>query len=425
MDKILYYASKVQNNRYLKAISGGLMATLPLTFIGSIALLLSSLPVTFWQNIVSGSGFSKYLILAYDLTVGIIALYATFFIGYQLSSELGHDKTTAVPAGIVSIFSFLMMTPLVAINKTTSTLDMSKLGAKGLFTAMIVGLVFSRLYVLFIDKKLVIHMPDGVPPFVSNSFASVVPMILTGVIAIVTSRLFGLTTAGSFSDFIYSILSAPLQHLTSSIWSLLFIVALQMIFWFFGVHGSLIVSAFITALYLPMDVQNMDAVSRGVSNSHLPNILGYMFYNLFAGIGGAGGTFSLIIVILIFAKSKQLRAVAGLGAIPGLFTINEPVVFGLPLILNPIMAIPFILTPFIQILIGYFGILLGIAPHLSGIQLPFGLPIVLGGFLEGGWRVALLQIIAIAVGCLIYFPFVKVFDKQKLAEEATGSASIE
>ena len=194
-----------------------------------------------------------------------------------------------------------------------------------------------------------------------------------------------------------------------------------MVLWFFGLHGSLVVGSFISALYLPMDTMNMEAVVAGVANSDLPNIMGKSFYELFAGIGGAGGTLSLIIAMLIFAKAKQHKAIAKLAVGPGCFTINEPIVFGLPLILNPIMAIPFILVPLVQVFLAYLAIASNIVPRLSGVQVPFGTPILFNGFVAGGWRVAALQVALIAIGILIYFPFLKVLDKQALKSEEVSS----
>ncbi|MHC5247206.1 PTS sugar transporter subunit IIC [Enterococcus sp. LJL90] len=413
MDNVLVFADKISNNKYLKAISNGLMATLPVNIIGSVALLLAVLPIDFWQEFIVNINIKPYLMVGYNVTVGVISLYSAYLVGYRLAKEF---KQSGVQAGIISLFAFLVLTPLITLEETT-TLDISKLGAQGLFTAMICGLVFSRLYCLILEKNVTIKMPAGVPPFVTDTFASLVPAIITGFFAIIVSWLFSFTSYGSFSDFIYSILATPLQNLSSSVGSLLFIVFIQMALWFFGIHGSLVVGSFVTALYLPMDVQNMDALASGVATSELPNILGKTFYSLFSGIGGAGGTLSLIIVILLMAKSKQARTVANLSAVPGLFTINEPIIFGLPLILNPIMAIPFILTPLVQTAIAYFAILSGLFPRLNGVQVPFGTPILLNGFLAGGWKVAALQVICVIVGCLIYIPFVKVLDKENVKNE--------
>lgn len=416
MDQVLVIADKISNNKYLKAISNGLMATLPINIIGSIALLLAVLPVNAWQKLLGSLQIGGYLSMGYSMTVGVISLYAAFLIGHQLATEFGQ---TGVPAGIISLFSFLMVTPMITIGETT-TLDIGKLGAQGLFTAMICGLVFSRLYCFILEKKVIIKMPAGVPQFVSDTFASLIPAIITGFSAILVSWLFGFTSYGSFSDFIYQILATPLQNLSSSVGSILFIVFIQMALWFFGIHGSLVVGSFITALYLPMDVQNMDALASGVARSELPNILGKSFYDIFAGIGGAGGTLSLIIVILLFSKSQQARTVSKLSAVPGMFTINEPMIFGLPLILNPIMAIPFILTPLVQTLIAYLGIWSGLFPRLSGVQVPFGTPIFLNGFLAGGWKISVLQLICVLAGVALYLPFIKLLDKDHLAKEAAN-----
>jgi len=415
MDKVMMFANKMGNNSYLKAISNGLMATLPVNILGSISLLLAVLPVDFWQGFLDTVGLRPYLMTTFNVTVGVIALYGAFFIGYQLAKNLNQ---AALPGGLVSLFTFLLMTPMIATETGGLTLDSSRLGAQGIFTAIIAGLIFTKLYCVFLDKKIMIKMPDGVPPFVSETFAGLLPVALTGIVAIIIARLFGATTWGSFSDFITTVVAMPLQGLSSHVGSLLFIVLIQMSLWFFGIHGSMVVGPFITALFLPMDVANMEALASGYANADLPNVMGQTFYNIFSGIGGAGGTLSLIIVILIFAKSKQTRAVGKLATVPGMFTINEPMIFGLPLLLNPIMAIPLILTPLIQTTIAYFGIASGIFPRLSGVAVPFGTPIFVNGFIAGGWSIPILQLICVAAGCLVYYPFLKVLDKQRLKEEA-------
>lgn len=412
-DRIMESAMKVQSNKYLNAIALGLMATLPINLMGSVALLLMVLPVDFWQSFLGTIGLTPYLSIAFSVTVGIISVYASFLIGYQLSENF---EQRPVPGGLVSLFSFLMLTPLLSTEEFT-TLDSGRLGATGLFAAMISALIFARIYVFFAERKIGIKMPEGVPPNITSVFEGAVPVILSATAAMFLAFAFGATSYGSFSDFVYSVLAAPLQGLSSNVGSLIFIVLIQMIFWFFGIHGSNIVGGFVDGLYLPMDVQNMEALQSGTANSDLPNILGKSFYSVFSGIGGAGGTLSLIIVVLMFAKSQQYTQIAKLSLVPGLFTINEPIVFGLPLVLNPILAVPFILTPLVQTLVAYLGIASGLFPRLSGVQVPFGLPVGLNGFIAGGWRIAVLQVICIAVGCLLYYPFVKISDKRAVAQE--------
>lgn len=413
IEKVMGFASKVQTNKYLMAISNGLMGTLPIMLIGSIALLLAVLPIDFVSGFLANIGLTPYLLGAYTLSVGVISIYAAFLVGYQLAKNFNQD---GVIAGIISVFSFFILTPLVATDAGT-TFNMTMLGAQGLFTAMISGLLFTRIYCFFIDKKITIKMPDSVPPVVSNVFAGLLPAIFTGIIAIIVALLFGYTSWGSFSDFVYSIISLPLSSLSGSVWSLIIIVFMQMALWFFGLHGSLVVGSFVTALYLPLDVANMDALAAGASNSELPNTLTKSFYDIFSGIGGAGGTLSLLVVMFLIAKSKKHRTLAELSVVPGCFTINEPLVFGMPLILNPIMVIPFIAVPIVQTGFAYLAIASGIFPRLSGVQVPFGIPVLFNGFIAGGWMISLLQVLCILLGILIYIPFFKILDKQAVLEE--------
>src|SRR5574337_401284 len=179
-NKALIISEKVGNNVYLKAISNGLMATLPINIIGSLALLLAVLPVKPWTDFIGKIGLTATLLNTYSLTVGVISIYASFLIGYQLASNL---KQNSMSAGIVSLLSFLILTPMVTLDKIT-TLNNSKLGAAGLFTAMIASLLFSRIYCYFNAKSVGIKMPDSVPPFVRNVFANLVPLIISASSAI-------------------------------------------------------------------------------------------------------------------------------------------------------------------------------------------------------------------------------------------------
>lgn len=407
--KVLDVAQRVQNNIYLSAISQGLMLTLPILMIGSVALLLAVLPIGPWKTFITDTGIKSYFLAASTLTTSLIALYSTFCIGYEFARLKNKD---GLSAGIISVFFFLMLTPL-----KEGALDTSWLSAQGLFAAMIAALLASKLYTLCIEKKITINMPEGVPPFVSKTFSSLLPGIIVGIVALIVAIIFGKTSFGSFAQFIYSMVAKPLEGLTGSVWSLVFIVFIQMILWFFGIHGSLVVGSFITALYLPLDTMNMEALAAGTSMNELPNILGKSFYSTFAGIGGAGGTLSLLIVMLLISKSKKNKALSKLSIVPGMFTINEPVVFGYPMILNPIMAVPFILTPLVQVAVAYLATAIGLVPRLNGVQVPFGMPIFVNGVIAGGWKIAVLQVVLVLIGMAIYFPFFKFSDSKDYQNE--------
>ncbi len=408
INKALELSGKISSNKYLDSISKGLMSTLPILMIGSLALLIGVFPYDPWLNFIGSVGISKYLLAASTLTTSCLSIYAAFLIGYRLA---GHFQVDKIPAGIISIFAFFITTPLTE----DGTLMMDFMGAKGLFGAMIASLVATRLYCLFMSKeKLKIKMPEGVPPMIANTFTALIPGIIVGFIFIIIAFLFSFTTWGSFTQMIYSVVVTPLNSLGGSVWSLVVLLLVQMFLWFFGIHGSNVIQGVVTAVYLPMATVNMEAIAAG---KEAPNILCNVFYDTFSGIGGAGGTLSLCIILLLFAKSKQNKEMGKLGIIPGLFTINEPVVFGYPLIMNPIMAIPFIITPIVQTLIAYFAMYIHLVPKLSGVQVPWCMPIIIKPLLAGGWQAAILQAVCIVVGCLIWYPFFKVSDKQRLNEE--------
>ncbi|WP_289108456.1 PTS sugar transporter subunit IIC [uncultured Dubosiella sp.] len=410
IDRVLEFAAKFQANIYLDSISKGLMGTLPITMIGSIALLLAVLPIEPWTNFIASIGVTPYLLAASTVTTSCLSIYAAFLIGYRLAHHLQVDE---IPGGLISLFAFFIATPL-----TEGVLTMSYMGAQGLFTALIASLLATRIYAALMKcDALKIKMPPSVPGMIATTFSTMIPAILVGLIFIAIAVIFSYTPWGSFAEMIYSIVATPLMNVGGSIWSLVLIVLVQMILWFFGIHGSLVVGTVVSAVYMPMALENMELYAAGTPASELPHILGNTFYSLYAGIGGAGGTLSLLIVMFLFAKAKQNKELAKLAGIPGLFVINEPIVFGYPLILNPIMAIPFILTPIVQLLIPYFATVMGLIPPLTGVQVPFGLPVVINGFMGGGWTAALMQIIDIAVGCLIWFPFFKISDAQMYKEE--------
>ncbi len=409
LDKLMRVAAKVQGNVYLDAISKGLMQTLPILIIGSLALLFAVIPIDGWLAFLESTGIKTYLMAASTVTTSCLSLYACFLIGNRLAKNFDADGITA---GIISVFCFLVVTPLAE-----GALNMTWMGAQGLFTAMIVSLVSTRLYCLLIkNDKIVIKMPESVPPAISSTFKGLIPAIIIGVVFIAIAVLFSLTSWGSLTNMVYTLLAAPLQTMGTSIWAYLVIVLFQMILFFFGIHGALVVQPIINAVYLPMDAQNMELVMAGAANADL-NILGKTFYSLFTGIGGAGGTLSLVILILLIGKSKQYKTIAKLGGIPSLFTINEPIMFGMPLVLNMMMAVPFILTGLVQSLVAYLSIAIGLVPHLNGVQVPFGTPILVNAFLAGGWQASVLQIVLIIIGMAIYYPFFKIIDRKAAEEE--------
>jgi len=192
-------------------------------------------------------------------------------------------------------------------------------------------------------------------------------------------------------------------------------------FWFFGVNGGSVVGAVFNPILQTLSAENLSALQSG---NALPNIISQQFQDLFATFGGAGSTLSLLIAMLFICKSKRIKELGKIAFIPGLFGINEPIIFGLPIVLNPVLLVPFILVPTMNIVISYIVMNLGLVPFCSGVAIPWTTPVIISGFLSTGWRGAVLQLVLLVLGVFVYIPFIKVMDKQYLLDEqkAVGDA---
>lgn len=411
-DKGQFYASKIQQNRYMSAVSSGLSSLLPVMVIGAFSSLLSSMQLGNYQELIIP--IKQYLALPAEYTTNMLAIYAVFMIANRLAHSFEKD---GILAGITALISFFIVTPISFIQTETggfNALTFDWLGAKGLFAAIIIGLISCRLYIFIIDKKLVINMPDGVPPMISKSFSSLIPTTLVCIVFVLVFALFEQTAYGSFHQAVYSILQLPLQGLGNSIWSMLIAVFLMQLLWVLGIHGAIVVMTVMTPIWTALDLENLYAFQNGLER---PNIIsGMTVYSMLPPMIG------LALVLLFFTRSKELRTIAKLGAPGTLFGIHEPLIFGLPVVLNPILAIPFTMSPVICLGIGYLLTVTGIVPIGFGITIPFGTPIILQGLVGGSWKFALVQILLIPVCMLIWYPFVNILDKQKLiSEEKIGS----
>src|SRR5699024_5148317 len=191
-------------------------------------------------------------------------------------------------------------------------------------------------------------------------------------------------------------------------WAVSLIWILSNFIWFFGIHGIVIVSI-VNPILISIDLENLEHTSAGTEPIH---IIGKNFTNVYGGMTGAGIIMGLIILMTFFAKSKQYRTLGKLSIVPDIFSIAEPAIFGTPIVLNLVLIIPFVLIPTISILVAFFLTKIGILPILSGIQLPWSTPVILQGFLLGGWRVALYQIFLLAFSAIVYYPFFQVLDKR-------------
>lgn len=404
-------SQKISQNKILKGITGGFSAMLPVTMVGAIFTLLANLNFEFYQNIITSIGLKSVFALAADYTTNMIALYAVFLIARAEALVIGMESEDAIASGVMALMFFLILIPLGEANAVALTF----LGAAGLFTAMIVGTAIPWIHYIFVKNHITIKMPDSVPPMISKSFAALIPACAIALLACLLRKVGDATEAGSITMLIYNVLRAPLAKLGNSPFTMLVLLLICNLLWFFGIHGGMVTMPIQNMLYMQLTNENMAAFAAGET---LPNIVtGGAWFGM-GNIGGSGCAIGLCLCILLFAKSAQYKALKPVSTPAGLCAISEPMVFGVPMVLNPIMLIPMLLAPTVTFTLGYLAMASGLVPYMAAGAAPSGTPVLLSAlFTWGDIRGLILQLVLIAVSTLIYFPFFKMADNQALKTE--------
>ncbi|MDO4198332.1 MAG: PTS transporter subunit EIIC [Erysipelotrichaceae bacterium] len=408
-------ANKISEMQFLGALGATFQILLPVILIGSFACLGAFLDIAAWQNFVGSTGLNMVFMKTQSLSLSIIALYVAIVLPYEYAKRLS-DDINPISAAVVSFMAFLMVTP----HELYTALPTTWFGYPGLFGAMIVTYLVVRFMKLLIDKKVYIKMPAGVPAFVEASFKSIVPAVLVAVIAMTVETLMEGTSYGSIHQVIYSLVQTPLQSLGLTLPAYLFVQILSTLFMFCGIHGNSIFSI-ITPLTMAASAQNLEAYA---ANSALPNIITSSF-SVFCQPGGIGCTFALAFLLAFAAKSKRLKTLGRMSVVPAIFGINEPLIFGIPILLNPMLFIPYVLSPIVCTCTSYFSMALGIVPRPTGVEVNWTMPQFVSGFLAQGWQSVVLQIVNVLITAAIWYPFFKMVDKQITEEEAAAEAAAE
>lgn len=407
---LMKFSATISSSKILTSISNGFSAIMPIIIMGSIVGLFRDLQITPYQTFIANTGIYDVLNVIYSLTVDLLSLYVVYFFGKEMAAK--HGVESHVP-GMLSVVAFLITCPLgsITVDDTTTTfISFDYLGSAGLFTAIIVGLLVGRLYALFISKNLTIKMPDGVPPMISESFSGLISTFIIAVIFGVVNAVFSVTSWGSLPACISALVSAPFSAVAGNIVGFTILAMAGCVLWFFGIHGESAFLGIVIPLFLPMALENQAAAAAG---EELPNIVGLNFSGAYVNYWVLG----LAIAVLLVAKSKRYKMVGRLGVAPAVCAISEPFVFGLPLVMNPIMLIPLLLTRFVSIILPWFCTYIGLVPKLNGTLIATGTPIILSGIMSGGVAIVLMQLVIVAVDCLIFVPFVRSADKMALADE--------
>jgi PTS system cellobiose-specific IIC component len=429
---LIPFSQKVSDSKVLRGISGGFSAMLPVVMAGAIFTLLSSLNIGPYQTFITSIGLKSILAIPADYTTNMISLYAVFLIGKAEAEAIGEQmKMHSVSSGIISLMFFLILIPLGVTGKTTAgeavtvagAVNTTFFGSAGLFTAMIVGLCIPWLHYFFVKHNITIKMPESVPPMISKSFSAMIPAILLAALAIVVRLLCAMTSYGSATMLIYGLLKAPLTAMAASPVTIIVLLLVCNILWFFGIHGGMVANAIMGALYTQITLENLAAYGAGEA---LPNIITTQAWSVIGNIGGSGCAIGLCLCMFFFAKSERYKTLRAISTPAGLCAISEPMVFGVPMVLNPILLIPMLVVPVVTFLLGYAAMATGLVPYMNGVTISMGTPLFLSGFLAfGDFRGVLLQLVLVAVSMAGYYPFFKMVDNQALKEEAAAEAGTE
>ena len=410
-------AFKMSNQRHMRAIRQGIVATLPLTIVGSFFVILLNLPITGYAEFIEP--YKAIVDVPFRFTVGILALYATYGMGAALAKSYDLDE---VGGGLLATVGFLIST-VVPVQVTESVegviasgryLNIASLSSSSLFGAIVASIISIEIYRIMKEKKITIKMPEGVPPEVSNSFAALLPALVIILLFWVLRHFLNFDISALLSKLLM-----PLKDVLAgnSLIGGLITVFLITFFWTLGIHGPAIMGPVIRPIWDVSIAENMTEFTNGVAASNLPNIFTEQFLQWFVWIGGAGTTLALVFLFLT-SKSKYLKSLGRLSLLPGLFNINEPIIFGAPIVMNPVLAIPFILAPLVLTTLSYFLTITGVIPLMMA-RLPFTMPSPVAAVMSTNWNLmaGVLVVINFVIALLIYYPFFKMFEKQQLSKE--------
>lgn len=453
---LLPIASKIGAEKHLVALRDAFIGTLPATMAGSVAVMINAilrdLPPQFIDGYDGGSipviseiiGINGYV---WNGTLAIAGLIFIFSWGYNLARAY---KVNELAGGIVSTaaaisgirFSFSGTVEGLALDQSTidvlgeagwdatadsitangwGWLPLNSLDGNFYFTAMIVGFVATMIYIKLMQANITIKLPDSVPPAVSKAFASIIPataaLYIIGTFYFVFAKIVPDLT---FQEWIQETIALPLLGLSQGFGAVALTTLFVQIFWFFGIHGPNVLAPILEGVFGVAQLENVNLFQEGGAQLVIEE--GYTWvrgsFDAYSWFGGSGGTIIMILVILLFSKREEYQTVAKLSVGPGIFNINEPVLFGLPVVLNPIMFIPFVVTPVISVAIGYFATTMGLVNPVSQ-QVAWVTPPFLLSFLATGadWRAPIVTLVAMAVSFVIWVPFI--ISANKMTPETT------
>lgn len=425
--------AKVSAWRPVRAIVAAGMASIPFTIVGSMFLVLSVIPQAFpvsfietiWENSIDK--LSPLYLQAYNCTMGILSLYFAIVIGYEYTKIFVDEEDLNVDpvyGALLSVFAFFLTIPELVISNNTfdylnvdgATINgwtiggnsLDRLSTSGMFTAVLMSILAVQLYKTCIKRRWVVKMPDAVPEGVSRSFSALIPAAVVAIVVLIINGVFV-----ALGTDIYNVVAIPfgfVKNIANSWIGIVVIYLLVHALWIVGIHGANIVMGLVNPILLANMAENVNGAQIAYAGE---------FTNSYVTMGGSGAMLLACVWLAFAARSSQLKMLGRAAMGPAIFNINEPLIFGLPVVYNPILALPFMIAPIVAATIGYWSIKLGFAA-VSIVQTPWPTPIGLGAYVGSGGSIgALITALLCAVASfIVWYPFLKMYDNQLLKEES-------
>lgn len=425
IDKLGQFANVFNSLHYIMAIKAAFITLMPVIIVGAFSVLMSNMIFDSQNGLAYFDIFSGLTVLkpiATNLgyaTLNFLTIGAVFLIAIELGRINGNK--TLFP-GMLAIICFISVQPTfinVVINHETVLIEnvIAKqfTDTKSLFLGMFIAIfsveVYSKLLTI---ERLKVKMPDSVPSNVSASFSALIPAIITTSFIATCGFVFFKLTGMYLYDAIYMVIQQPLESVIQSLPGLLILMFFAQLFWVIGIHGNQMVKPIREPLLLGAIMVNMNDFNQGIEPT---NIITMPFWDVYMSIGGSGCTIGLLIAVYIAIRRKDMREITKLSTGPGIFNINEPIIFGMPIMLNPILAIPFIITPLITGTIGYIATSIGFAGK-AVVMIPWTTPPIISAYLStaGSIGAVITQIICIVIAIIIYLPFLKIAENRLNAQ---------
>ncbi len=413
-------AEKMAANKTIQSITNGMMAVLPISLGVAFIAIVGQFPFEPWQMLLAQLGLTQVITDFINITTGLYALYIVVTIAYETAKI---EEVSPITPTILSLSFFLILVPQqqieLGLDWWAAMITTSSIGSDGIFVAMIVAILVTKFYAYMKKRNMfVIKLPDSVPNMVSESLGPTFIAMLIFIQAFILKAGFNVSPFGDAITFVNSIVTAPLSFIGSSPLSVILVFTFANLLWFFGIHPAAIINLFY-AVTAPIYIYNIEAFLAGNPQPYLE----FMFVTAIIMVGGTGNTIGLAIDMLT-AKSEKFKAMRALTLVPSIFNINEPIIFGVPVVLNPIFFIPLVSSVAVSGAVVHFFFKIGFLTYVNPtIELPWVMPPVIQQLIYSGINFALVMVVVIVVLCILYYPFFKIADKKALEEEQSYAAT--